>query len=69
MSEEKLNRIFDALRHNESLEELSLANTSMSDFAAANLAAAIEDNTWLLKLNIESNTVSPQCLVKIFEVT
>merc|ERR1711944_354678 len=57
----------EALKNNEVLEELSLANTSMGDFAAANLAAALESNTKLLKLNIESNNVSPQCLVKIFE--
>ena len=58
----------EALKNNEVLEELSLANTSMGDFVAANLSAAIESNTKLLKLNIESNNVSPQCLVKIFEV-
>jgi len=44
-----------------------MANTTMGDFVAANLAAALESNTKLLKLNIESNNISPQCLVKIFE--
>ena len=67
-SEERLLSMCEALKNNEVLEELSLANTSMGDFVAANLSAAIESNTKLLKLNIESNNVSPQCLVKIFEV-
>lgn len=61
--------IFDALRHNETLQDLSMANTTLSDFAAANLACSLEDNKALEKLNIESNNVSPQTLVKIFEVT
>jgi tropomodulin len=67
ISEERLLSMCEALKNNEVLEELSLANTSMGDFVAANLSAAIESNTKLLKLNIESNNVSPQCLVKIFE--
>jgi len=67
ISEEKFLELFEALRSNETLQELSLANTVLGDLAAANLAAAIESNTALLKLNIESNNVSPQCLVKLFE--
>jgi len=67
ISEERFLAMCESLRNNEFLEELSLANTTMGDFVAANLAAAIESNTKLLKLNIESNNVSPQCLVKIFE--
>ena len=68
MSEERFLELCEALRNNEVLEELSMANTTMGDFVAANLAAALESNTKLLKLNIESNNISPQCLVKIFEV-
>lgn len=60
--------LFDALRHNETLESLSLANTSLTDFAAANLVVALEDNKNLEKLNIESNNVSPQTLAKLFDV-
>ena len=69
ISDEKFLNLFESLKTNDSLTELSLANTSLGDFPAANLAAALESNTALLKLNIESNNVSPQCLVKIFEVT
>ena len=68
ISEERFLILCEALRNNEVLEELSMANTMMGDFVAANLAAALESNTKLLKLNIESNNISPQCLVKIFEV-
>ena len=45
-----------------------MANTTLGDFAAANLACSLEDNKALEKLNLESNNVSPQTLVKIFEV-
>jgi len=67
MGEEKALEIFQALRNNETLTELSMANTTLGDYGAANLAAALEANATLQKLNIESNNVSPQCLVKIFE--
>ena len=60
--------MFDALKNNESLEDLSMANTTLGDFAAANLACSIESNKGLEKINIESNNVSPQTLVKLFEV-
>lgn len=69
VSEEKFLEIFEAMRHNETLEELSMANTTLGDFAAANLACAIESNKALELLNIESNNVSPNTLVKLFEVS
>merc|ERR1711981_1220390 len=54
-------------RANETLEDLSMANTTLGDFAAANLAGSIESNKSLEKINIESNNVSPQSLVKLFD--
>ena len=60
--------LFEALGTNETLEDLAMANTMLTDFAAANLAASIESNKSLEKVNIESNNVSPQTLVKLFEV-
>ena len=68
VSEGQFLDIFDAMRHNETLKELSLSNTTLGDFAAANLATAVESNKHLQKINIESNNVSPQTLVKLFEV-
>lgn len=69
VSEEKLLEIFEAMRHNEIMMELSMANCTMGDFAAANLACALENNKALEKLNIESNNINPHTLIKIFEVS
>lgn len=67
VSENQFLEIFDCLRTNQSLTEFSASNTTLTDFAAANLACALESNKNLEKLNIESNNVTPQTLVKIFE--
>lgn len=67
IKEEKFIEMFAALKENSSLEELTIANTTLSDFAAANLARALEENIRLEKLNIESNNVTPTTLVKIFD--
>ena len=68
VSEKQFLAMFEALKTNETLEDLSMANTTLGDFAAANLACSIESNKALEKVNIESNNVSPQTLVKLFEV-
>merc|ERR1712029_693571 len=57
----------EALKTNSSLEELTLANTTLSDFAASKLASAVEENIRMERLNLESNNVSPGTLTKIFE--
>jgi len=67
VSENQFLEIFEALRHNDTLEDLAMANTTLGDFAAANLACALENNKRLEKINLESNNVSPQTLVKLFE--
>ena len=68
LSDGLFQELFDALRTNETLTDLSMANTMMSDSAAVALAAAVESNQTLEKLNIESNSVNPHTLIKIFEV-
>ena len=68
VSEKQFIAIFDALSTNETLEDLSMANTTLGDFAAAKLAGSVESNKALEKVNIESNNVTPQTLVKLFEV-
>lgn len=68
VSEKQFMRLFEALSTNETLEDLSMANTTLGDFAAGNLAKSIESNKALEKINIESNNVSPQTLIKLFEV-
>jgi len=67
VSEKQFMRLFEALSTNETLEDLSMANTTLGDFAAGNLAKSIESNKALEKINIESNNVSPQTLIKLFE--
>jgi len=59
--------LFDALEKNTQLKELSLANTMLTDTAATILASVLEVNKTLEKLNIESNTVSPQTIARIIE--
>lgn len=68
MSDTVLLELFEAMRHNDVLTDLSLANCTMGDFAACNLACALESNKCLEKLNLESNNVTPHTLIKIFEV-
>ena len=61
-----VNDIIDALRGNETLTKLSVANTNLSDSAAANLCHSLECNNAMESLNIESNNVTPQTLAKPF---
>ena len=49
------------------LSTLSVANTALTDWAAANLAHTLECNGFLESVNIESNNVTPQGLTKLFE--
>ena len=67
IKEETFLQLFEALKANSSLEELTIANTTLSDYAASKLASAVEENIRLEKLNLESNNVSPNTLKKIFE--
>ena len=67
IKEETFLELFEALKTNSSLEELTLANTTLSDFAASKLASAVEENIRMERLNLESNNVSPGTLTKIFE--
>jgi hypothetical protein len=68
VSETKFLELFEALSANSTMEELTIANTTLTDYAASNLAISLENNIRLERLNLESNNVSPRTLVKIFEV-
>ena len=48
------------------LSSLSISNTSLTDWAACNLAHTLESNPVIEKLNIESNNVTPGTLTKLF---
>jgi len=58
--------IFGALKENRVLSSLSISNTSLTDWAACNLAHTLESNPVIEKLNIESNNVTPGTLTKLF---
>ena len=68
IKEEKFLELFLSLQENSTLEELTIANTTLSDYAAGQLAKSLEENIRLERLNLESNNVSPSTLQKIFEV-
>ena len=68
IKEEKFLELFEALQENSTLEELTIANTTLSDYAASQLAKSLEENIRLERLNVESNNISPNTLLKIFEV-
>jgi tropomodulin len=59
--------MFQALEHNTNLKDLSLANTGMTDTAAAVLASVLEVNKTLETVNFESNNVNPHTIAKMFE--
>jgi len=67
IKEEKFLELFQSLQENSTLEELTIANTTLSDYAAGQLAKSLEENIRLERLNLESNNVSPGTLQKIFE--
>merc|ERR1712241_1072556 len=67
IKEEKFLELFQSLQENSTLEELTIANTTLSDYAAGQLAKSLEENIRLERLNLESNNVSPSTLQKIFE--
>jgi len=61
--------IFQALKTNTNLRMLSMSNCQMNDNSALALADALKGNSTLAKVNVESNCISPQVLVKVFEAT
>lgn len=52
VSEKQMLDIIDALRGNEVLTKLSVANTNLTDWAAANLCHTLECNKAIESLNI-----------------
>ena len=59
--------LFEGLRTNENLVRLSAANCDVNDFAVATLSLAVETNTALKSLNLESNRITPDTLAGLFE--
>jgi len=67
VSEQTMIQIFEALADNEVLSSLSLANTCLTDWAAANLTRTLESNDTLEKLNLESNNKVEMAITKSIE--
>jgi tropomodulin len=65
ISDEKFERLFEALKNNSRLEALSLTNVGLTDRTALILAEAVEKNATLRVLNVETNFISPPVIVKL----
>jgi len=62
VSEKQFLEIFEALRENKVLTNFAIANTSLTDWAAANLCHTLENNDTLESINVESNNITPSTL-------
>merc|ERR1712012_1066615 len=67
VSEKQFLDIFEALKENKVLTNFAIANTSLTDWAAANLCHTLENNEALETINVESNNITPSTLAKLFE--
>uniref|UniRef100_A0A0A9W7G3 Tropomodulin n=2 Tax=Lygus hesperus TaxID=30085 RepID=A0A0A9W7G3_LYGHE len=67
ISDEKYNDLFMALRENTHLETLSLTNVGLVDRHALKLIEAVEKNSTLKVLNVETNFLSPQIVLRLIK--
>lgn len=67
ISEEKFNQLFAALPANTHLETLSLTNVRLTDRTALKLAEALEKNNTLRVVNVETNFISPNVIVRLIK--
>nr|CAG4641838.1 EOG090X093U [Eurycercus lamellatus] len=67
LSEDQFRRFFKALEINTRLEVLSMSNTGLTDRTAEMLAEALEKNATLRVLNIETNQVSANGIVRLIK--
>ncbi|KAG5346386.1 TMOD protein, partial [Acromyrmex charruanus] len=65
ISDEKFMQLFEGLEMNTHLESLSLTNVGLNDKTAQRLADAIEKNSTLKVLNVETNFISPPVIVRL----
>jgi hypothetical protein len=57
--------LFAGIKNNTKLEALSLTNVGLTDRTALMLAEAVEKNSTLRVLNVETNFISPQVVVAL----
>jgi len=67
ISDEQFKEMFEALDGNTKLEVLSMTNTGLSDRHTTTLCKSLHVNTALKTLNLETNNISPNGIVKIVE--
>ncbi|XP_076656516.1 tropomodulin isoform X4 [Halictus rubicundus] len=65
ISDEKFIQLFEGLEMNTHLESLSLTNVGVTDKTAQRLAEALEKNSTLRVLNVETNFISPSVIVRL----
>uniref|UniRef100_A0A1B6KAZ4 Tropomodulin n=2 Tax=Graphocephala atropunctata TaxID=36148 RepID=A0A1B6KAZ4_9HEMI len=65
ISDEKFEQLFAALPDNTHLETLSLTNVGLTDRTALKLAEALEKNNTLRVINVETNFISPNVIVRL----
>jgi len=59
--------IFEALRSNDTLIRFEAANCDVTDFAAAVLCPALEQNRTLKSINLDNNLINPDTVAGVFE--
>ncbi len=67
IKEDQFVELFDSLKRNDSLVKLSASNCEVNDFAAATLNCALEQNSSLKSLALESNRIAPDTIADMFE--
>ncbi|VVC97399.1 unnamed protein product [Leptidea sinapis] len=65
ISDEKFEKLFEALKTNTHLEVLSLVNVGLNDRTAQILADALQENSTLRVVNVETNFISPPGVVQL----
>ncbi|XP_041970244.1 tropomodulin-1 isoform X1 [Aricia agestis] len=65
ISDEKFEKLFEGLKTNTHLEVLSLVNVGLNDRTAQLLADALQVNTGLRVVNVETNFISPPGVVQL----
>lgn len=67
LEEKEVCDIFDTLRTNSNLTKLSIVNCEINDFSISTLCLALENNSSLKSINLESNRISPDSIAELFE--
>ncbi|XP_014271012.1 tropomodulin-1 isoform X3 [Halyomorpha halys] len=65
ISDEKFSTLFSALKENTQLETLNLVNVGLGDRHGLKLAEALEKNSTLKVLNVETNFLTPQVILRL----